>query len=114
MLRVAFIALGLMTAPAHADRVEVEELDGNPFARLTVENLCGSMASAERFFEVETSRGTVTIRFMENSNGCWTAPDTFEVYALPDGVTADPYELNLVEGHADNPGAIYLYEWVGS
>jgi hypothetical protein len=110
--RIAIIAFALYSAPAHADRVTVEELDGNPFARLTVKNLCGTVG--ERLFEVETSRGPVIIRLVENGNGCWTAPDTFEVYDLPDGVSADPYQLDLTEDTPQNPGTIHLYEWVGN
>lgn len=119
---VAIVAIfGLvwvMTQPAYSQEAYIEELDGNPFARIVVTNLCNGEPSAPQ--TLETSRGPVVIGFTELNNYCGIKPDRFHVIDLPNLVTADPMEVYLTEQMNDKramspsePGFIYLFDYVG-
>lgn len=109
------LAAFLRTGPAAGDSVTVTEFPpgSQPFARLTLVNHCGD---AKRVQTVTTSRGPVTVRFVENGNACFKQPDTFLIDDLPAGVSADPLSVDLIERIADGrspPGHIDLYSFEG-
>ena len=102
-----------------SSKVSLEELGnepGKPFARIQIINTCTD-GLYKREIPLETSKGEVILHIVENDNGCSKEPDTYEIYDLPSGVFADPYEIDLIEGPEASdgePGYIYLYTWEGS
>jgi hypothetical protein len=93
--------------------VEIEHLDGNPFARIVFHNIEGT---ATRPYTFDTAHGAVTVSVVmtPNSGGLGGAPlccpDEFRAIAWPEGVVALPPQQTVPE-NAD--AEILLYRWEG-
>lgn len=106
------LGCGLLASAAYSQTVEYEALDGEPFGRVIVRNICGDADGEHR---VETARGAVVLRYDEGDNGCASQPDTIRVETLPPDVGAVPPFLDLIENEfgPSDPGVILLYTYRG-
>ena len=112
------IALALLSGPAFA---QIATVDPNPrgaaYATLHVHN--GGSPSIDEIRTYETDLGPVSVRYVSTPNypchGATPFPeshcaDHVEVISVPDGVMADPWEAEVLEG---DTLVIHLIEWSG-
>lgn len=117
LAKVCITTVEMLTAPPSApssyDRVVIIE-DPSPrdnwFARAEIHNLFGVYDEDEVDM---TSHGQVVIHYETNGGhepGNASTADEACVVSLPDGVTAHPLCVSILDGEIGN---IYLYEYLG-
>jgi hypothetical protein len=80
---------------------------GTCFAVVVIENRMGVYIRDE---VLDTSRGPVVMRYVTVGGHNATDADKIDVVSLPDGVMADPVQLDLPDGET---GRVCLMEWIG-
>jgi hypothetical protein len=112
-----WLPLALLCAPAYAQTAHVGGPVDAAYATLHVYN--GGSPAVDRVTTHETELGPVVIRYVSTDNSpCFGATpfppehcaDYVEVISLPDGVMADPWEAEVLEGETL---VIHLIEYAG-
>jgi hypothetical protein len=111
---VALVILtGFLAVPARSQtsdqssRMSLAGPTRHCFAVVVIENRLGVYNRDET---LETGRGPVVINYRTVGGHNLTDADQVQVLSLPDGVMADPTQIDLPDGAT---GRICLMEWIG-